>query len=79
MAGNRLAGFSYQEVTRRLRRLGAEHKRDASGSHEIWWREQTRQTTVIPRHSGDMRAGTLRAILDDLGFTVEQFLNAKKK
>jgi predicted RNA binding protein YcfA (HicA-like mRNA interferase family) len=79
MAGKRLAGFGYREVARRLRKLGAEYKRDASGSHEIWWREQTRQTTVVPRHSGDMRAGTLKAILDDLGLTVEQFLNAKKK
>ena len=57
--------------------LGAEFRRNASGSHEIWWRAETRQTTVMPNHRGDMKIGTLRSILRDLGFSVEQFLNAK--
>jgi HicA toxin of bacterial toxin-antitoxin, len=32
---DRLAGFSYREVARRLRRLGFEFDRQAKGSHEI--------------------------------------------
>ncbi len=43
--------------------------RQAPGSHEIWWNPANRQFTTIPRHaSRDIRKGTLRAILRDLGW-----------
>ena len=32
----RLAGFTYREITKRLRCLGFEFDRGAKGSHEIW-------------------------------------------
>ncbi|MGE5528987.1 MAG: type II toxin-antitoxin system HicA family toxin [Patescibacteria group bacterium] len=70
----RLAGFGYQEVTRRLKRLGFEFDRHARGSHEIWWNSATRRRTTIPNHPGDLPEGTVRAILLQAGVTPEEFL-----
>ncbi len=70
----RLAGFKYREVVRRLKRLGFVFDRQAAGSHEIWFNEQTGRYTTIPNHPGDMPEGTLRAILRQAGVTVEAFL-----
>ncbi|HOH08899.1 MAG TPA: type II toxin-antitoxin system HicA family toxin [bacterium] len=59
----RLSGFSYRDITRRLRRLGFKFDRQAAGSHEIWYNEVTDLYTTIPNHPGDLPEGTLRAIL----------------
>ena len=71
----RLAGFSYREVTRRLKRLGFEFDRNARGSHEIWWNPATRRRTTIPNHSGDIPEGTLRAVLGQAGVDTDAFLS----
>ncbi|MFA6107814.1 MAG: type II toxin-antitoxin system HicA family toxin [Candidatus Latescibacterota bacterium] len=71
----RLSGFTYREVTWRLRRLGFEFDRHARGSHEIWWSPVTRRRTTIPNHPGDLPEGTLSAILRQAGVTVDQFLD----
>lgn len=61
----------YSELRRKLRRLGYEPLRQAGGSHEIWWRPETELRTVVPNHaSREIPMGTLRAILRDLGLTV---------
>ncbi len=70
----RLAGFSADEVIRRLRRAGFVFDRQAKGSHEIWWNPQTRARTTIPRHPGDLPEGTVRAILHQAKISVEEFL-----
>ena len=62
----------YVELTRKLKALGCEFRRQAKGSHEIWWRPQRKLYTVIPRHRKDIAKGTLRKILRDLGFTSEE-------
>ena len=72
----RLAGFSYRQVMRKLKRLGFEFDRHARGSHEIWWNPLTRRRTTIPNHSGDLAEGTLSAILRQAGVTTEEFLEA---
>ena len=54
----RLAGFTYRQVSRKLRRLGFEFDRQARGSHEIWWNPDTRYRTTIPNHPGDLPEGT---------------------
>jgi predicted RNA binding protein YcfA (HicA-like mRNA interferase family) len=72
----RLAGFSYSEIMRRLKRLGFEFDRQAKGSHEIWRNPKTRTRTTIPNHPGDMPEGTLRAILRVAGVAPDQFLNS---
>lgn len=70
----RLAGFSADEVIRKLRRAGFVFDRQAKGSHEIWWNPQTRARTTVPHHPGDLPQGTLRAILRQAGISVDEFL-----
>ena len=44
------------------------------GSHAIYLRSSDNRRVVIPMHSGkDLKPGTLRGIITDLGLTPEQF------
>jgi predicted RNA binding protein YcfA (HicA-like mRNA interferase family) len=72
----RLAGFSYREVTRRLRSFGFQFDRQGPGGHEVWRHSETGRKVTIPHHSGDMAEGTLRAILREAGIAVNSFLRA---
>jgi predicted RNA binding protein YcfA (HicA-like mRNA interferase family) len=72
----RLAGFKYRQVVKKLKRLGFQFDRQATGSHEIWYNPTTDSYTTIPNHPGDLPEGTLRAILKQAKVTPEQFLNA---
>ena len=54
--------------------FGFEFHRQAAGSHEIWYNEQSSKFTTIPNHSGDMPEGTLRAILKQAEIDPEDFL-----
>lgn len=71
-----LAGFTYREVARRLKNLGFSFRRQAAGSHEIWYNDSTKKITTIPHHPGDIPEGTLRAILKQAGVSPEEFLSA---
>jgi predicted RNA binding protein YcfA (HicA-like mRNA interferase family) len=70
----RLSGFSYREVTKRLKKLGFDFHRQAAGSHEIWYSIKTKKYTTIPNHSGDMPEGTLKAILKQANISIGEFL-----
>ena len=70
----RLSGFKYRQIVRRLREFGFVFDRQASGSHEIWYNEQTNRYTTIPNHPGDMPEGTLRAILRQADIDPDKFL-----
>ena len=72
----RLAGFKYREVARRLRALGFAFDRHGPGSHEVWRHVVTGRKVTLPHHSGDMKEGTLRAIVREAGVEVEDFLKA---
>jgi predicted RNA binding protein YcfA (HicA-like mRNA interferase family) len=72
----RLAGFSYDEVARRLRRLGFEFDRQAKGSHEIWRHAGDGRKTTVPHHPGDIAEGTLRALLRQASVSAAVFLDA---
>ena len=43
----RLAGFSYREITKRLKRKGFVFDRHARGSHEIWWKPESERSYRI--------------------------------
>jgi len=73
----RLAGFRYREIVKRLKTVGFAFDRQAAGSHEIWYNEQTDRYTTIPNHPGDMPEGTLRAILKEAGISPDDFLKKK--
>jgi predicted RNA binding protein YcfA (HicA-like mRNA interferase family) len=73
----RLSGFKYRQIIKRLKAFGFAFERQAAGSHEIWYNEQTDRYTTIPNHPGDMPEGTLRAILRQAGIEPEDFLKKK--
>ncbi len=70
----RLAGYSADEVIRKLRQAGFVFDRQAKGSHEIWWNPKTRVRTTVPHHPGDLPEGTLRAILRQAKLSIDEFL-----
>jgi predicted RNA binding protein YcfA (HicA-like mRNA interferase family) len=44
------------------------------GSHAIYYRQADRRRVVIPIHAGtDLKPGTLRGIIADMGLTPEEF------
>jgi predicted RNA binding protein YcfA (HicA-like mRNA interferase family) len=62
----------YSELTRKLRRLGIEFRRQARGSHEVWWDPRRELYTLIPYHrSREIKKKTLATILKDLGLKEE--------
>ncbi len=73
----RLAGFRYREIIRRLKAFGFVFDRQAAGSHEIWYNEQSDKYSTIPNHPGDMPEGTLRAILRQAHISPDDFLEKK--
>lgn len=70
----RLAGFRYREIIKRLKAHGFLFDRQAAGSHEIWYNQQTDRYTTVPNHPGDMPEGTLRAILKQANIIPDDFL-----
>jgi predicted RNA binding protein YcfA (HicA-like mRNA interferase family) len=70
----RLSGFRYREVVKRLKEFGFAFDRQAAGSHEIWFNHRTNRYTTVPNHSGDVPEGTLHAILRQAGISTEDFL-----
>lgn len=72
----RLPALSFRDVIRALGRLGFEIDH-VTGSH--YRRKHTQdpsRTTVVPRHSRDIKRGVLRAIIGQAGISVEEFLDA---
>jgi len=73
----RLSGFSYRQITKRLKKHGFAFDRQAAGSHEIWYNQKKDTYTTIPNHSGDMPEGTLREILKQANIGVSAFLSKR--
>ena len=67
----------YLEVAKKLRRLGCfEIKRKGGGSHRKWYNpHQTPIVVVAVPDWGrkDLKSGTLRSIVKDLGFEWDEF------
>lgn len=70
----RLSGFSYRSIIKKLKNHGFVFKRQAAGSHEIWYNPGTGRYTTIPNHPGDMPEGTLHAILKQADIDINTFL-----
>ena len=66
--------LSYKDVIKKARKAGFILRRKTSGTHEIWWNEKTRNTCVIPHHK-EIKPGTLKSIIKQMGITEEQFIN----
>ncbi|HUT77252.1 MAG TPA: type II toxin-antitoxin system HicA family toxin [Polyangia bacterium] len=44
------------------------------GSHAVYLREIDRRRIVVPMHRGDLKTGTLRGLVSDMGLTVDRFV-----
>ncbi len=72
---SKLRELSYQEVTKRLRKLGFRFYRQGKGSHELWVRDTDGRVIPVPRYKGKkIRKGTVRAIIREAGVSVEEFM-----
>ncbi|HHT9135351.1 MAG TPA: type II toxin-antitoxin system HicA family toxin [Candidatus Avalokitesvara rifleensis] len=72
---SRLPSLTAREVLRKLKKAGFVFDRQAKGSHEIWYNPATKRRTTIPHHPGDIPKGTLKAILQQAGLTLGEFLD----
>jgi mRNA interferase HicA len=70
--------MKYREVARKLTALGCnELRRTGGGSHRKWQNPATQQATVIPDWGGrDLKLGTVRAAVRQLGIDWQDFQNA---
>ncbi len=70
--------MKYREVEKRLRKLGCvEISRRSGGSHRKWYNPTRDAKAIVPDWgSKDLRLGTLRSIVKDLGFDWEKFNKA---
>ena len=70
----RLPALTAREVIRGLGRAGFVISR-TSGSHcRLIHETDPARTVTVPVHSGDLKRGTLRAIIAQAGLTVAEFL-----
>ena len=72
---SKLRPLKYEEVVRKLKKLGFRMYRQGRGSHELWVRDEDRRVIPVPKHRGkEIRKGTLRAIIKELDLSVEDFM-----
>ena len=69
--------MKYREVARKLHALGCEELvRRAGGSHRKWINPATGKSTVVPDWGNtDLKTGTLRGVVRQLGLDWEEFRN----
>lgn len=70
--------MTYRMAARKLLALGCQEiPRRGGGSHRKWTNPVTAKSTVIPDHgSRDLKLGTLRAVVRQLGLEWSAFENA---
>lgn len=70
---SKLPVVSAREVIRAAERLGFTFDRQ-KGSHAVYLCASDRRRLVIPMHKGrDLKPGTLRGLIDDMGLSVDEF------
>jgi predicted RNA binding protein YcfA (HicA-like mRNA interferase family) len=72
--------MKYREVARALRSLGCvELPRRGAGSHRKWHNPETSRISTLPDHgSADLKLGTLRAAVSQLGIEWPRFLETAR-
>jgi predicted RNA binding protein YcfA (HicA-like mRNA interferase family) len=70
--------MTYRDVTKKLISLGCrELPRRGGGSHRKWLNPLSQRATVLPDWRGkDLKLGTLRAAIRQLGIEWDDFINA---
>ena len=70
----KLPAATAKDLVRIAEGLGFMFRRQR-GSHAIYVRQSDRARVVIPMHTGEVKRKTLRAIIQDLKISVEEFGN----
>jgi predicted RNA binding protein YcfA (HicA-like mRNA interferase family) len=74
MAAGRLPTASGPRVVRALTRAGFVLDRTVGSHHVLKYPSDPTRTVVVPCHSArDLKPGTLRGIIRQVGFTVDEF------
>lgn len=69
----RIPIITSKELIRVARRIGFQFDRQ-SGSHAIYISQEKKLRIVIPIHkSKDIKPGTLKGIIEDMGITLDKF------
>lgn len=70
--------MTYRQVAKKLKKLGCvEIRRRSGGSHRLWRNPATGQFTTVPDWGGkDLKTGTVRAVVRQLGLEWKEFLAA---
>ncbi len=69
-----LRPLSYKELTARLKKYGFRFYRQGKGSHELWVRDDDGKVVPVPRTNKDIKKGTVRAIIRQIGVDFEEFI-----
>lgn len=70
---SKLPSASARDVIRIAQKIGFVFDRQR-GSHAVYYRPADRRRLVIPIHKNrDLKTGTLRGLIDDMGITVQEF------
>lgn len=73
----KLRELRYRDVVRRLQVFGFRFYRQGRGSHELWVRDEDGAVVPVPHHKGkSIRKGTVRAIIREIGASVDEFMDA---
>jgi predicted RNA binding protein YcfA (HicA-like mRNA interferase family) len=67
----KLARISYRELASKLKRAG--YREIRTSRHPVYYLAVLDVTIPVPRHPGDVPIGTLRAIVREMGLSVEEF------
>lgn len=67
----KLVPISYRELARKLKRAGYIEIR--TNRHPVYYFAERNLTIPVPRHPGNMPKGTLRAIIREMGISVDEF------
>ena len=71
-----MRAMKYHEVIARLKKLGFRLYRQGRGSHELWVRDSDGKVVPVP-HKKEIKIGTLRAIIREIGLKPEEFENVE--
>ena len=73
----KLRELRYRDVVRRLKHFEFRFYRQGRGSHELWVRDKDGVVVPVPHHKGkSIRKGTVRAIIREIGASVDEFMDA---
>lgn len=69
----RLVRVTYRVLAAKLKRAG--YREIRTSRHLVYYLAERDVTIPVPRHPGDVPIGTLRAIVSEMGLSVEEFNN----